>query len=62
MSLKPKPTRPCKLVKYIQVHRRCSREEAEAWADKHCGDWRNTPLPRAKRVISISSNEKEWDE
>ncbi|CAA6687560.1 hypothetical protein [Lentimonas sp. CC6] len=42
--------------------RRCSQVEAEQWADNHCGDWRNTPLPKAKRVKSISNNEKEYEE
>ncbi|TON12173.1 hypothetical protein CGH20_13735 [Vibrio parahaemolyticus] len=60
-STKKAPT-PCELVKHIMVHRRCDRADAEAWADKNCGDWRNTPLPRAKRIESISSNEKEWEE
>ncbi|MDU9591566.1 hypothetical protein F7Y47_09655 [Vibrio sp. 1-2-3a] len=54
--------RPNKLIKYIMAHRRCSQDEAEAWADRYCGDWRNTPLPRAKRIESISRNEKEWEE
>ncbi|KFA96227.1 hypothetical protein HW45_19885 [Vibrio sp. ER1A] len=61
MSSKTKVKRPNQLIKYIMAHRRCDQQEAETWADKHCGDWRNTPLPRAKRIESISSNEKEWD-
>lgn len=50
------------LIPCIMLHNRMSKEEAEAWADKHCGDWRNTPLPRAKRIKSIASDEKEWEE
>ncbi|EMI4249372.1 hypothetical protein M2H05_15180 [Vibrio vulnificus] len=52
------------LISYIMAHlcAKCTQEQAEAWADKHCGDWRNTPLPKAKRIESISSNEKEWEE
>ncbi|EMA8958632.1 hypothetical protein U5315_002714 [Vibrio fluvialis] len=50
------------LIIYIMAHRRCTESDAEAWADKHCGDWRNTPLPRAKRIKSVASDEKEWEE
>lgn len=39
---------------------RCQQEDAEAWADQYCGDWRNTPVPKAKRIKSVSSTEKEW--
>ncbi|NOH26482.1 hypothetical protein [Vibrio europaeus] len=59
---KTKAKRPNPLIKYIMKFRRCSQIEAEEWADNHCGDWRNTPLPKAKRVKSISSNEKEYEE
>ncbi len=62
MSTAQKAKRPNQLIKYIMVHRRCSQEDAEQWADRYCGDWRNTPLPKAKRINSISSDEKEWDE
>ncbi|MFA0093452.1 hypothetical protein, partial [Vibrio sp. 10N.261.49.A11] len=60
---KTKAKRPNQLIKYIMkfLRRSCSQEEAEEWADKHCGDWRNTPLPKAKRIKSISSNEKEYE-
>lgn len=54
--------RPNKLIKHIMIHRKCDQSEAEAWADKHCGDWRNTPLPKAKRIHSIASDDKEWEE
>lgn len=59
MKTRKKP--PSKLIKQIMLHRRCDQDEAETWADRYCGDWRNTPLPRAKRIKSISSNEKEWE-
>lgn len=43
--------RTSKLIAYIMHWNRITREDAEAWADRHCGDWRNTPLPRAKRCV-----------
>lgn len=54
--------RPNKLIAYIMHFKRCDQQDAEVWADKHCGDWRNTPLPRVRRVKSISSDDKEWEE
>lgn len=56
--------RPNQLITYIKAHlcAKCTQEQAEAWADKHCGDWRNTPLPRAKRIKSVASDDKEWEE
>lgn len=32
-----------KLIPYIMHWKQVPREEAEAWADKYCGDWRNNP-------------------
>lgn len=61
MKSTTKVKRPCDLIEHIMVHRPCDQVEAEAWADRYCGDWRNTPLPKAKRIKSISSDEKEWD-
>ncbi|EKO3626439.1 hypothetical protein M3926_000455 [Vibrio metschnikovii] len=51
------------LIAYIMAHlcAKCTQEKTEAWADEHCGDWRNTPTPRVKR-IEITSDEKEWEE
>ncbi len=50
------------LIEYIMVFKRCTQHEAEQWADVHCGDWRNTPLPKVTRVKSIASEDKEWEE
>lgn len=50
------------LLTYIMAHRRCDQAEAERWADQYCGDWRNTPVPRAKRIQSVATDEKEWEE
>jgi hypothetical protein len=63
MSNQAKPKRD-ELITYIMAHlcARCTEEQAEAWADKHCGDWRNTPLPKANEIEAIASEEKEWEE
>ncbi|XDF79177.1 hypothetical protein AAFX60_018970 [Aliivibrio fischeri] len=50
------------LIAYIQTFNRCNKEEAEQWADKHCGDWRNTPLPKAKTIIKKVTDKEDEDE
>ncbi|HIF9532287.1 TPA: hypothetical protein ACX6S0_000583 [Photobacterium damselae] len=39
-----------------------SKEDAEAWADKHCGEWRTAPLPKVKRIKSLSVDDEELEE
>ncbi|EMS7710047.1 hypothetical protein V9N58_002538 [Vibrio cholerae] len=41
---------------------RWTREQAIAHADKHCGEWRTTPVPQAKHFESIASDEEEIEE
>ena len=50
------------LIAYLVKFKRCSKQEAEQWADKHCGDWRNTPLPKAKTIIKKVTKKEEEDE
>jgi hypothetical protein len=50
------------LVNHVKQFGRKTEAEAIAFCDQHCGDWRGTPLPKAKRIKSISSGDKEWDE
>lgn len=43
------------LIKHVRTHGSKTEEEAIAYLDQHCGDWRNTPLPRAKRIKSLGT-------
>jgi hypothetical protein len=36
------------LIKQIMLQRRCKQSPAEVWADRYCGNWLNTPIPKAK--------------
>ncbi len=47
------------LIKHVRTHGSKTEEEAIAYLDRYCGDWRNTPLPRAKRIKSLGTGEVE---
>jgi hypothetical protein len=36
------------LIKQIMRQSHCKQLAAEMWADRYCGDWLNTPIPKAK--------------
>ncbi|MGR5271332.1 hypothetical protein ACPV4S_05840 [Vibrio alginolyticus] len=47
------------LIKHVRTHSRKTEQEAIAYLDRHCGDWRGTPLPKAKRIKSLGTGEVE---
>lgn len=47
------------LIKHVKLHGRKSEEEAIAYLDRHCGDWKGTPLPKARRLKSLGTGEAE---
>jgi hypothetical protein len=50
------------LIRHVMWFGKKTEQEAIEFCDQHCGDWRGTPLPKAKRLKSIASSEKEWEE
>lgn len=47
------------LINHVKEFGRKSEEEAIAYLDQYCGNWRGTPLPKARRVKSLGSGEVE---
>ncbi|WP_199244964.1 hypothetical protein [Vibrio mimicus] len=50
------------LIDYVKRFGKKTQEQAIEHLDRYCGDWRNTPIPQARQIESIASDEKEWEE
>ncbi|MGR6833613.1 hypothetical protein [Aliivibrio wodanis] len=50
------------MIAYIVKFNRCSEEDAKQWADKHCGDWDDSPLPTAKTIIKKTTEKEDENE
>lgn len=47
------------LINHVKLHGGKSEDEAIAYLNRYCGDWKGTPLPRAKRIKSLGTGEVE---
>lgn len=47
------------LIKHVMQHSPKNEAQAIAYLDKHCGNWRGTPVPKARRLKLLGTGDME---